>query len=165
EDKAYLIKGKALETVFAKRSTPENQLSFRLLKKSDEIRIYYMVEIRSKKSLENCTAKVIPITGREKQNEMVEYDTSWDGRLNMSTIDINPDEPAYAHLVTIPRGDSRMDHDKLLWEKCQQTSDQIKKSSLENQINFYASLPEHTRWPTCHLVGHANTMENFSVPS
>ncbi|MGH2611722.1 MAG: hypothetical protein ACRDFB_01575, partial [Rhabdochlamydiaceae bacterium] len=90
EDKAYLIKGKALETVFAKRSTPENQLSFNLLKKSDETRIYYMVEIRSKKFLENCTAKVMPITGREKQNEMVEYDTSWDGRLNMSTIDLNP---------------------------------------------------------------------------
>lgn len=150
---AYLVRSRALDTVFARKSPVSGSVSFELLKAVDESITYFFVRVRSSKALGNCTAAVMPISGIIKRDGIDEYHTLWQSSANAATIDINPDEPADAYLVAILEKDSTLDHIESLKHDLAKTDDRTVRDHIESRITRYCRSWAATR-PPCFIVGN-----------
>lgn len=149
---AYLVRGRALDSAFARKSPVSSSVSFELLKTGDEYATYYVVRVRSSKTLENCTASVMPITGMIKCDSVDEYHTLWQSRANGTTIDLNAGEPADAYLVAMLDKDSTLDHIESLKRNLAHTDNDITRDHVEKRIIQYTKSWLATR-PPCYIVG------------
>lgn len=149
---AYLVRSRALDSVFARKSPVSGVVSFELLKTVDESMTYHLVRVRSSKALENCTASVMPISGIIKRDDIDEYHTLWQSRADATTIDLNPDEPADAYLVAMLEKDSTLDHIESLKRDLAKTKSEAARDHMESRIAKYCRSWAATR-PPCYIVG------------
>ncbi|MGI0086721.1 MAG: hypothetical protein ACREBI_02010 [Nitrosotalea sp.] len=155
----YLIRSKALDTVFARRSN--DTFSFELLETLDNYAKYCTVRVRSTKALENCTASVTPISGIIKNDVLDEYHTLWKSKASGTSIDLNPGEPADAYLLAMPAMDSTWDKIEHLKQDLELARNETAKDHVQTRIQKYSET-----WaaitPPCYLVGQTGTSPQIS---